>query len=50
VSGAWTVTNDRIQIDWFAEAGQPPRKRLADEVDRIATILDLSPELSVRTA
>jgi hypothetical protein len=50
VSGGWTVTDDHVEIDWFAEAGQPPRKRLGDEVERLAKILGLSPELSVQTA
>ena len=50
VSGTWTRTHDHIAVDWFAEARPPPRKRLADEVERLATILDLPIQLSVQTA
>jgi hypothetical protein len=50
VSGAWTVTDDHVAINWFPEAGRPPRTRLGDEVERLAKILGVSPELSVQTA
>jgi Winged helix DNA-binding domain len=50
VSGTWALTDDHVAVDWFAEGGPPPRKGLADEVERLATILDLPIELSVQTA
>ena len=50
VSGTWTLTHDQVAVDWFAEAWPPPGKRLADEVERLATILDLPLQLSVQTA
>ncbi len=39
VSGTWSVTDDRVAVTWFAEAGGPPRDALAEEVARLATIL-----------
>ncbi len=48
-SGTWTRTHDHIAVDWFAEARPPSRKGLADEVERLATILDLPTQLSVQT-
>jgi len=50
VSGTWTLTHDHVTVDWFAEGGPPPKKGLADEVERLATILDLPLQLSVETA
>ena len=50
VSGTWTLTHDHIAVDWFAEGGPPPKKGLADEVERLAKILDLPLQLSVQTA
>ena len=50
VSGTWTRTDDHVAVDWFAEAWPPPRKRLADEGERLATILDRPIQLSVQTA
>ena len=40
VSGTWSVTRDQIVIAWFTEAGPPARDTLAEEVARLATILD----------
>jgi hypothetical protein len=50
VSGTWTLTQDRVAVDWFAEGGPPRMKGLADEVERLAAILDLPLQLSVQTA
>ena len=47
VSGTWALTHDRVAVAWFAEGGPPPMERLADEVARLATILDLPLQLSV---
>ena len=40
VSGTWSLTDDQVVAAWFAEAGPPPQEALADEVARLATILD----------
>jgi len=50
VSGTWALANDGVAVAWFAEGGPPPSKGLADEVARLATILDLPLQLSVKTA
>lgn len=39
VSGTWSISGEGIGVDWFAEAGTPDPKTLADEVGRIAEIL-----------
>jgi hypothetical protein len=49
VSGTWAVTHDHVLVDWFAQGGPPPKKGLANEVERLATILDLPLQLSVQT-
>jgi hypothetical protein len=40
VSGTWSLTGDQVVAAWFAEAGPPPGEALAEEVARVATILD----------
>ena len=50
VSGTWELAHDIVSVAWFAEGGPPPRNALADEVARLATILDLPLESSVGTA
>ncbi len=40
VSGTWSLTDDGVATSWFAEAGPTPREALAEEVARLATILD----------
>ena len=49
VSGTWSQTDDQVVVAWFAEAGTPPREALADEVARLATILDrpLQPKIQM---
>jgi hypothetical protein len=49
VSGTWSRTHDRVAVDWFAEVGPPPKRGLADEVERLARILDVPLQLSVQT-
>lgn len=49
VSGTWALTGDNVAVDWFAEGGTPSKKGLADEVERLATILDLPLQLSIQT-
>jgi hypothetical protein len=39
VSGTWSL-KDRVTIDWFPEATQPAEDAVADEIARLATILD----------
>jgi len=50
VSGTWSLTDDEVVVDWFAEAGPLMREALAEEVARLATILDRSLQLTVQTA
>jgi hypothetical protein len=50
VSGTWTLTDDNVAVDWFTEGGPPPKRRLAEEVERLAIVLDLPLQLSVQTA
>lgn len=40
VSGTWSLTQDQVVVAWFGEAGRPPREALAEEVGRLAVILD----------
>ena len=40
VPGTWSLTGDQVVAAWFAEAGPPAREALAEEVARLATILD----------
>ena len=49
VSGTWTVADDRVEIVWFADE-RPTTKALAEEVARLATILDRPLDSSVETA
>ena len=50
VSGTWSLTDDQAVVAWFAEAGPPPREALAEEVARLAAIVDRPLEPAVRTA
>jgi hypothetical protein len=50
VAGTWSVTGDRVVAAWFAEAGPPTRDALAEEVARLATILDRPLQPTVRMA
>jgi hypothetical protein len=50
VSGTWSLTDDRVVAACFAEAGPPAREGLAEEVARLATILDRPLQLTVRMA
>jgi hypothetical protein len=40
VSGTWSLTDGQVVAAWFAEAGPPAREALAEEVARLATMLD----------
>jgi hypothetical protein len=50
VSGTWSLADDQLVADWFAEAGRPPRDALAAEVTRLATILGRPLRPAIRTA
>jgi Winged helix DNA-binding domain len=50
VSGTWLLTDDQVVVAWFAEAGQSPGKALAEEVSRLAAILDRPLQSTVQTA
>ena len=39
VSGTWAVDGEHLRVEWFREAGRPPRTRIGDEVERMAGIL-----------
>ena len=47
--GTWSLSEDRLAVDWFAESGKPPRKALAEEVARLAGILDRPVQPSIQT-
>jgi Winged helix DNA-binding domain len=49
VSGTWSLTDDQVGIAWFAEAGPPPQEALADEVARLAAILDRPLQPTIQT-
>ncbi|MGI8700853.1 MAG: DNA glycosylase AlkZ-like family protein [Nocardioidaceae bacterium] len=50
VSGTWSLSDDHVVVAWFTESGPPPREALAEEVARLATILDRPLEFTVQTA
>jgi hypothetical protein len=40
VSGTWSLVDDQVVTAWFSEAGPPAQAALADEVARLALILE----------
>ncbi len=40
VKGTWELDGDHVRVDWFKEAGKPPRTELKTEIERLSTILD----------
>jgi hypothetical protein len=50
VCGTWERTNGAVSVDWFAEAGKPPRARLQEEVRRLGRLTGASLSLTLRTA
>jgi hypothetical protein len=40
VSGTWKLDGEEVRVDWFSEAGTPPRKALEEEMTRLSSILD----------
>jgi hypothetical protein len=50
VRGTWSLAGDAVAVTWFAEGGPIPQDSLADEVARLAKMLDRDLQLSVQTA
>ena len=50
VSGTWSLTDDHVITAWFAEAGPPAREALADEVSRLAAIVDRPLQSTIQMA
>jgi hypothetical protein len=50
VSGTWLLADDQVITAWFAEVGPPTREALAEEVSRLATILDRPLQSAVQMA
>ena len=50
VCGTWELRDDRLGVDWFAEAGAPPDRPLAAEVERLSTIVGRPLQAEVRLA
>jgi len=49
VTGTWALTDDQLTVAWFAEAGPVPRRALAEEGERLATILNRPLQPAIRT-
>ncbi|MGH2483223.1 MAG: DNA glycosylase AlkZ-like family protein, partial [Candidatus Limnocylindria bacterium] len=49
VTGTWARTDDQLTVAWFAEAGPVPRRALAEEGERLATILNRPLQPAIRT-
>jgi hypothetical protein len=50
VRGTWQLTDDRVAIAWFKEAGAAPRAALQAEVKRLSTIVGRSLRLQLGRA
>lgn len=50
VSGTWTLADDQLVTTWFTPPAPPARSGLAEEVARLATILDRPLRPTVQTA
>jgi hypothetical protein len=50
VTGTWELDGDRLAIAWFSEAGRPPRRFLAAEAERLASILDRKLRMEIAAA
>jgi hypothetical protein len=40
VTGTWELDGDIVRVQWFKEAGRPPKARVGAEVERLSSILD----------
>jgi hypothetical protein len=49
VAGTWALRGRRLAVDWFAEAGDPPKGALGAGVERLAAVLGraLDPVVSI---
>lgn len=50
VRGTWELDGDRLAVAWFREAGRPPRKALAAEIERLSSMLDRGISVSISLA
>jgi DNA glycosylase AlkZ-like len=50
VSGAWSLQDESVAIEWFAELGAPPAPSIDAEVERLGTILDRPLSASLETS
>ena len=50
VSGTWSLTDDKVVARLVRRRGMPPREALAEEVGRLATILDRPLQSTVQMA
>jgi hypothetical protein len=50
VSGTWSLNGNQVIVAWFTEAGTPAWEALAEEVARLAAILDRPLQLTVQMA
>ena len=50
VSGTWSLHGNQVIVAWFTEAGTPAREALAEEVARLAAILDRPLQPTVQMA
>jgi hypothetical protein len=50
VRGTWRAKGDELVVDWFEESGRVPRTALAQEAERLGTILGRARDLTVETA
>lgn len=39
VAGTWGLERDVVEVSWFSEAGRLPRKGLAEEVERLSSVV-----------
>src|SRR3989442_1592121 len=47
VKGTWDRAGDEVRVDWFKEAGPPPRSQIKAEVARLSSILDRSLSVAI---
>ena len=39
VAGTWDLQRDLVKVSWFSEAGGPPKKGLAEELERLSSVV-----------
>jgi hypothetical protein len=47
VGGTWALDGDVVRVEWFAESGAVPHKKLGDEGERLSSILGRRLDVSV---